>query len=56
MFEVLNAESKPEHVGFRKVMHRLFQIYREEGFEANGMVPPQQITLNSFTEMSTTQI
>ena len=27
-------ESKPEHVT-RKVMHRLFQIYREEGFEAN---------------------
>lgn len=29
-FEVLNAENKPQHIGFRKAAQTLFQFFREE--------------------------
>jgi hypothetical protein len=59
LFEVLNAETKPEHAGFSRAAETLFQIYRQEKLlkDAQGdraMAEGETLVEHVYDEMCTT--
>ena len=50
-FETLNAETKPEHSGFRRAVARLFEVYRDEHGVAEGSLAEHVYSDGYFTAL-----